>query len=105
MMELALLESSLTTEKQSSAVETANERMDEKGLTAEEEQNLDSIMKSLDFDDEDDDGDDLNGGDLPDNLDLNALEETMGDLDIDVDVDDEEDGDLGTRDFSAEFGL
>ena len=43
---------------------------------------------------------------MPDNLDLNALEETMGDLDMDVDVDGEdEDGDLETRDFSAEFGL
>ena len=48
-----MLESSLTADKQSSAVETANEGMDEKGLTAEEEQNLDSIMKSLDFDDDD----------------------------------------------------
>ena len=39
-------------------------------------------------------------------MDLNALEETMGDLDMDVDVDGEdEDGDLETRDFSAEFGL
>ena len=103
-MELAMLESSLTSGKQSNAVETANEGMDEKGLTAEEEQNLDSIMKSLDFDD--DDEADLDGGDLPDNLDLNALEETMGDLDMDVDVDGEdEDGDLETRDFSAEFGL
>ena len=98
-----MLESSLTADKQSSAVETANERMDEKGLTAEEEQNLDSIMKSLDFDD-DDDEDHLDGGDLPDNLDLNALEETIGDFDVDMDGEDE-DGDLETRDFSAEFGL
>ena len=98
-----MLESSLTTEKQSSATETTKEGVDEKGLTAEEEQNLDSIMKSLDFDD--DDEEDLDGGDLPDNLDLNALEETMGDLDMDLDGEEDEDGDMETRDFSAEFGL
>ena len=82
MMELALLESSLADAQKT-------EEKKEKGLTAEEEQNLDSIMQSLDIES----GDEGN----VENIDLDALGESMSEVD--------EGEDIETRDFNAEFGL
>lgn len=84
MMELALLESSLA-----DAQKTEEKKEKEKGLTAEEEQNLDSIMQSLDIES----GDEGN----VENIDLDALGESMSEVD--------EGEDIETRDFNAEFGL
>lgn len=88
MTELALLESSL----ESSLGGGESGKREEKGLTAEEEENLDSIMQSLDIDSEgEDDG-------AMGEVDLEALGAALS-------SEGEEGGDLGTRDFEAEFGL
>ena len=83
MMELAILESSLA-----DAQKTEEKEKEKEEITAEEEQNLDSIMQSLDIES----GDETN----VDNIDLDALGESMSEV---------EDTEMETRDFNAEFGL
>ena len=86
MMELAMLESSLT-----DAQKKKEEKKEKEEFTAEEEQNLDTMLQSLDIES----GDETNGENV-DNIDLDALGESMSDV---------EDTEMETRDFNAEFGL
>ena len=83
MMELAILESSLA-----DAQKTEEKEKEKEEFTAEEEQNLDSIMQSLDIES----GDETN----VDNIDLDALGESMSEVEV---------TEMETRDFNAEFGL
>ena len=85
MLELAMLESSLT---------ATPAKEEEKGLTEAEENTLDTIMQGLDLDS---DGETEVDG----NIDLDAIgqEINLG-SDDDVDLDGVE-----THDFSAEFGV
>lgn len=83
MMELAILESSLA-----DAQKTEEKEKEKEEFTAEEEQNLDSIIQSLAVESGDETKSII--------LDLDALGESMSEV---------EDTEMETRDFNAEFGL
>lgn len=84
MLELAMLESTLTTTPEK----------EEKGLTEVEESTLDSIMQGLGIESD-------GSNDIDENLDLDAIAGAIA-------SDDDDDIDLSgveTHDFNAEFGL